>query len=152
MSNIDVTVKKDRDLMRFVYRIERRNREYGNWRQTYIDCLGMCQFPLGDGVICGDTEDLEFHEIYLDGCVGKGYVTQVVLLCNYHHWSIHGEKWVNKRGYPSMLQYDIALEMAISGGYQNWLEKFNLKERRVKYDLEVDTRSDKTDLDSSKNS
>lgn len=143
---------KGRDLKQYNDRIGKRTQRHPEWRQTYIDCTGMCQFPIEEGIICAELEGLEFHEVYILDDKNNLIRIYEVLLCNYHHWSIHGAKWVNERHYPSMLQFDIQLEIETYGSYQNWLKEFNLIDRRVDYDLEIDTKGHPTDLNDSQDS
>lgn len=141
-----------KELKRYRDRVKHRKFRHNNWRQVYVDCCGMCQFPVGDDAVCSETDSLEFHEIYGEAKNGEVKLQQRVLLCNYHHYSIHGEKWVNERHYPSMLQFDVELEILACGSYRDWLDYFNLIDRKVDYDLSVDTTQNKTDINDSKDS
>jgi len=142
----------DAPIVRYLDRVRRREERHGNWRQIYLDCLGMCQFPLEEGIICGETEGLEFHEQFGEAKGEELKLQQRVLLCNYHHWSVHGQKWVNQRHYPSMLQTDVDIEVKLCGSFPNWIEHYNLIERRVDYDFEEDTTKLANDLDDSESS
>lgn len=152
MNRTQVRSTSDPDLIRYLYRIEKREERHGNWRQIYLDCMGMCQYPVEEGVPCGETDSLEFHEQFGEAKNGEVKPQQRVLLCNYHHWSIHGEKWVNKRHYPSMLQTDVAIEIKLCGSLADWVAKYNLVEREMVYDFTHDSQADKADLDNSENS
>lgn len=142
----------DSVVMRYLRRVERRAERHGNWRQVYLDCMGMCQYPVEEGVVCGELDSLEFHEQFGESKKGELKLQQRVLLCNYHHWSIHGEKWCNKRHYPSMLQTDVQVEIKLCGSLANWIEHYNLIERRVEYDFANDSQKDKSDLNDSQDS
>ena len=138
---IPAFVKNDVDLLRFLGRIEKRNQRYPDWRQVYYDCAGMCRYPIdNNGTICGHTEDLEFHE-----CWGDTDLKYIVLVCNYHHFSIH-QGIVNPRHYKSKLQLDVELEMKLAGGLSEWQNKFNVIFREVSYDFENDTGKHKDDI------
>lgn len=138
-------VKKDIDLMRFINRIEKRTSRYPNWRQVYWDCNGMCQYPVENG-ICGEMKGIEYHEIYNS----DGDVSQIVLLCNYHHNSIHNGI-VNERRYQSMSARDIEIEMMLSGNADEWKKKFNIIDRSVTYDFEIESKQLAVDLEFSEN-
>ena len=64
-----------------------RTGRHGNWRQTYVDCMGVCVARTGDGSVCGETRALELHELF--GENGRGSTSpkfQIrILLCNRHH-------------------------------------------------------------------
>ena len=152
MTSIRSASTKDPDLVRYLDRLRWRDKRHGNWRQVYLDCQGMCQFQVADGIPCGELEGLEFHEIFGEVKGGELKFQQRMLVCNYHHWSIHGQKWVNVRRFPSMLQADVQLEMLLVGSLADWIEKYNLVEREVKYDKEDYYQGDKSDLDNSENS
>jgi len=142
----------DPPVTRYIARVEKRAKRHGNWRQVYLDCLGMCQFPIEEGVICGELEGLEFHEQFGEEKGEEVKLQLRVLLCNYHHWSVHGEKWVNKRHYPSMLQTDVNIEIKLCGSLADWVEHYGLIERRVEYDFTHDSQKDKSDLNDSQDS
>jgi hypothetical protein len=123
------TDKKVRDRNRI------RTKRYGNWRQHYCDSNGMCQGSdfVGsefDGAIyqkCGETETLEFHEIY----DAEGKVIKVQLLCLRHHdlASEHQSNVTiphNARHYPSMLQEEVDREIAECGGVEWWKLRYCL--------------------------
>jgi len=123
-----------KELEQYRARTRQRDHRHPNWRQVYLDCNGMCQFPVREGVVCGEVDGLEYHEIYREVKENELRPQQRVLLCNYHHRSVHGEKWVNERHYPSMLQFDISFEISLCGGLQAWIARFGLIEREVNYD------------------
>lgn len=139
-------VRHDDDLIRFIHRIANRNKRYPNWRQVYYECMGICQYPIID-TVCGATESLEFHEVYKE----NGQVFCIVLLCNYHHFSVH-QGIVNPRRFPSMLQIDIDIEMKLAGGLIEWKKKFNIIEKETDYDFKMDTGKNKDDFQPSENS
>lgn len=146
MSKVRSRGTKDPDLLRFMDRVEKREQRHGNWRQVYVDCMGMCQYPIESLGICGELDGLEFHEQFGEDKKREGKFPKRVLLCNYHHWSVHGEKWVNKRFYPSMLQIDVRIEMLLAGGYREWLTKYNLIEREVDNVIKMDSKKYSSDL------
>lgn len=117
---------KDREAQRAFWRRTYRRRRHGNWRQVYVDCDGMCQFPVNGGV-CGAVDDLEFHEQF--GENGDGRMQQRILYCNSHHDEVHNDVTINERHYPTMLQADVGAEIEDAGGYRAWLDKFGLKEK-----------------------
>lgn len=136
----------DIDLQRFIVRGEHREKRHGNWRQVFLDCSGLCVYEVEPDVTCSELDGLEFHEIFRETKKGENKFQQRVLLCNYHHWSVHGEKWVNVRHYPSMLQTDVTIELYLCGGLVEWIAKFNLIDRRVKHDIKMQLQGDKSDL------
>jgi len=140
-------VRSDIDLLRFFSRIEKRTERYPNWRQVFLDCFGMCQYPINDEQICGNPDTLEFHESYDD----EGTVIQTVLVCNYHHFSIH-QGIVNPRHYPSRLQIDVEVEIKLAGGLSEWQKKFNLIERKVEFDFTNNNRNSALDFKFSEDS
>ena len=98
-----------------------REKRHPNWRQTYINANGMC-------VNCSEVEGLEFHEPFGEDHNGDGKMQVRSLLCNSCHYDehIHEGYSVNRRPYPSMLQEDVAWEMAKYGGVDNWEKAFGL--------------------------
>lgn len=111
-------------------RCQIRLSRHGNWRQWYVRCDGMCQYTMEDGGICGEAEGLEFHELFGEAKNGELKLQERQLLCNPHHQDVHPALNFKSRYYPSCLQQDITLEVTICGGYQNWLQYFNLDEHR----------------------
>lgn len=103
-----------------------RTRRHGNWRQIYIDCDGMCQGAIEDGTICGEQDTLEFHEMFGEDRNGEGKMQLRILLCNGCHRLQPHHHCVNPRRYPSMLQDDIAFEIAREGSIDGWMERYNL--------------------------
>ena len=138
--------KNDIDIMRFLNRIAKRNERYPEWRQVFLDCYGMCQYPIDDHV-CGDTDTLEFHESY----DSNDKIYQIVLVCNYHHYSIH-QGIVNPRHYKSKLQLDVDIEMKLAGGLVKWIIKYNLIERKVEFDFTNNNRNSALDFQFSEDS
>ncbi len=139
-------------IVRYLYRVKDRNQRHGNWRQVYLDCEGSCQYPIEEGAPCGELETLEFHAQFGEAKDEELKLQQRVLLCNYHHWSIHGEKWVNKRHGPSMLQADVNAEILLCGSLANWIEYYNLIERSIEHDFEEDISRLASDLNLSEDS
>ena len=119
---------KNKQRRLLVKRACNRNHRHGNWRQTYIDCNGMCQFPVNGGV-CGAIEFLEFHEPFGEINGEEVKFQQRVLLCPDHHAEIEGlevQELIRNQWQGSMLQQDVALEILLSGGYQQWLDRYGL--------------------------
>ncbi|MBA7625499.1 hypothetical protein ES703_32929 [subsurface metagenome] len=106
----------------------KRTYRHGPWRQTYVDCNGMCQYPVNGG-ICGNLEFLEFHEPFGEINGQDMKFQQRVLLCPDHHAELEGEnvrEMVKNQWQGSMLQNDVAMEILLCGGYQQWLDRYNL--------------------------
>jgi len=113
---------KDYEMELRYNRCRNRTIRYGNWRQIYVNCNGVC-------VECGDTEELEFHE-KCKGCESR----DIVLLCPRCHQKARehrGYVTINPRHYASRLQEDVAWEIADCGSRKAWMEKYNLTEREV---------------------
>ena len=111
-----------------------RTDRHGNWRQTFIDCAGMCQARMPSGEICGATDLLEFREPFgeyknhRDGNQSKLQLR--VLLCfNCHKAYHHGTAHLNERRYAPKLQEDVAYEIARAGNIKAWMKKYNLLDR-----------------------
>ena len=130
----------DSDLVKYLTRIRRRTERHGNWRQVYLDCSGMCQYQVEDGIICGEVDTLEFHEIFGEAKNGESKFQQRVLICNYHHHDVHNGRFVNIRRFPSMLQFDVDLELKLAGSLANWIKKYKLIERSNSYDIKSNNR------------
>jgi len=109
-----------------------RTHRHGNWRQTYIDCFGMCIAQVnGSGFPCGATESLELHEEWgesKDSVSGK--FQRRMLLCNFHHSLVddrcHQSSFVLWQPKPSRLQEDVTLEIMLAGSVKAWAEKWGL--------------------------
>jgi len=119
---------KDLDWRKFSTRMSLRNMRHPNWRQAYIDCDGVCQFPDEETGVCGSIGHLEFHEPF--GEVKKGRDShpkfqQRILLCRIHHGQVHNRE-LFKRRYYSRLVEDVQIEIARDGGLQNWMKKHGL--------------------------
>ncbi len=114
-----------------------RKVRHGNWRQTYIDCMGMCIARVnGDDLPCGAVDHLELHEMWGEnGDPAKGKFQQRILLCNVHHSLLedkcHQTEFILWQHNPSRLAVDVALEMLLVGGYQKWVEKWKLDDGRA---------------------
>jgi len=93
-----------------------RTWRYGNWRQIYHDCLGMCQE-------CGAVDCLEIHEI-TDGIS----VIWWILLCVDCHSKL--EHQGPNRRYLSKLSEDISEEILEYGGLENWKKAFRIREKK----------------------
>lgn len=107
-------------------RCSMRKTRHGDWRQTYIDCDGMCQGMLEDGTVCGEQDTLEFHEQFGEDRKGEGKMQLRILLCNLCHSLQPLHHCVNPRRYPSMLQSDVAYEIAREGSVEAWMKRYNL--------------------------
>ena len=108
-----------------------RTNRHGNWRQTYIDCLGMCIGQRIPGVPCGETEGLELHEEWGEG---NGKFQRRMLLCNNCHAlledRVHNYELIKAQYRVSMLQDDVQLEMLLAGSLAKWVEKYKLDDSR----------------------
>lgn len=110
-----------------------RARNHGDFRQVYIDNGGMCQALLNSGDICGSIESLEFHAP-LGEQNGNGFKHRTIL-CSYCHCYVddaahrHACTRIGRNGQYSLLSEDIAYEIALCGGFDKWLVKFNLVNR-----------------------
>lgn len=114
-----------------------RTYRHGSWRQTYLDCLGMCVARVnGDTSPCGVVDGLELHEVWGENGdpTTTGKFQQRVLLCNLHHAlvddRVHQVEFILWQYRPSLLQEDVHLEVLVGGGYQSWLEKWGLDDSR----------------------
>lgn len=117
----------DRNQKRYHDRVYTRDKRHPGWRQVYVDCQGMCQGIHDDGEICGDTDGLEYHEIFGEDHNGDGRMQQRILLCNLCHSLEHQKRnFVQERHYPSMLQQDISYEIEQAGSVQLWVDKYEL--------------------------
>lgn len=111
-----------------------RKFRHGNWRQTFIDCGGMCVARHDkDSLPCGERDFLEFHETWGENHdKDKTKFTKRILLCNYHHSLIdgHNKELIKFQFKLSMLQQDINQEIESSGGYRGWVKRFQLDDSR----------------------
>lgn len=118
-----------------------RTRRHGNWRQTYVDCMGMCCAQVkednGEYYPCGQTEQLELHDQWGENhsSNGQGKFQKRFLICNHHHAIIddraHPTSLIEMQFHMSRLQEDVQLEMLLAGGYQKWVEKYHLDDSRA---------------------
>ncbi len=114
-----------------------RTCRHGNWRQTYIDCLGMCIAHVNsDSLPCGEVEGLELHEVWGENSdADKGKFQQRVLMCNLHHAlledRVHQAEFMLWQYRPSVLQVDVQLEIILAGGYDGWVKKWKLDDSRT---------------------
>lgn len=112
-----------------------RTRAYGNWRQIYVGCNGVCQgiVPIDgnclaqDLVICGETENLEFHEIWDE----NGRRKEIRLLCIRCHDNAAEHRsnvtiTCKSRHYPSKLQEDVDREIRECGSLEAWMGKYSI--------------------------
>lgn len=109
-----------------------RSLRHGNWRQTYVDCCGMCIARVNGSVLpCGETDTLELHEIFGENRDSLVYRFQMrVILCNHHHALVedkaHQFSFIANRHRRSILSDDVDLEIFRAGGVKQWAEKWNL--------------------------
>ncbi len=115
-----------------------RTRRHGGWRQTYIDCAGMCIARVnGSEFPCGAVDGLELHEVWGENGVSHKNVKfqQRILLCNMHHSLLedrcHHTEFILWQYRSSRLADDIALEIGFEGGYLRWIEKWRLDDNRT---------------------
>lgn len=124
------------DMRRFQNRMAKRTFKHGNWRQTVINCGGMCITKMDDGLPCGAVDGLEFHEPFGEDHIGWGIFQSRVLLCYLHHNDEHERLGFRHNGHgapdecikPSRLMADVDIEMMMCGGYDRWLKKFKLQD------------------------
>ena len=117
---------KDHEVQLIYLRNQARTRRYGDWRQIYVSCDGMCGGLREDGSICGELEDLEFHDEF-----GKSGFKLVRLLCLRCHQKVHGKRiTLNPRHYHSRLQEDVEREIKECGSYKAWKSKYHLVDGR----------------------
>lgn len=128
---------KDPALRRLHNRGAVRTFRHGNWRQVYIDCMGMCVAKVnGGGTICGDIHYLELHETFGENGHRSDPKFQIrILVCNFHHALIedhgHQASFMFEQYRPSMLAEDIAREIALAGGYDKWVARWKLDDSRA---------------------
>ena len=128
---------KNAERASLVHRGATRTFRHGNWRQTYIDCGGMCIARVNsDELPCGAVDSLELHEIWGEnGNLTMGKFQQRVLLCNLHHSLLedrgHQAAFILWQYRPSRLSDDVYLEILLSGGYQKWLAKWRLDDSQA---------------------
>lgn len=144
--------KNSAEYLRWYERMRNRSRRHGkDWRQIFIDCGGMCIYPEDDGLPCGSTVNLEFHEVFMEiknpdkqkrtTRAIQSKMQQRILLCPYHHNIEHGKDNITggNGGYSiephrnpnkSMLAEDVDIDILLSGGYQEWLNKYNIDDTR----------------------
>lgn len=113
-----------------------RSGRHGNWRQTYIDCAGVCVARNGSGGVCGEVEGLEFHEIFGENGHRNDPKFQIrVLLCNHHHSLIedrtHQSYFISSCYRHSVLGADVQREIEYAGGYDRWIARWNLDDSRA---------------------
>jgi len=113
-----------------------RTNRHGNWRQTYVDCQGMCIAMVnGDAEPCGSVDGLELHDIFGEnGHRNDPKFQQRILLCNFHHAMLedrgHQASLILDQYKPSRLAEDVELEIFVEGGYQKWVAKWGLDDSR----------------------
>ena len=120
-----------------VTRGNRRTQRHGNWRQTYIDCGGMCIAEIGDKAEpCGAVDFLELHEIWGENHDPDrtGKFQHRVLLCNTHHAMIedkcHQYTFIKGQYQQSVLSTDVDLEILLAGNTDKWAERYKLDMKR----------------------
>jgi len=112
---------------KFQNRMAKRAFRHGkNWRQTFVDCGGMC-------IRCYNHKgsSLEFHEPFGEDNIGWGIMQARVLFCNTCHSEEHGRQFFDGDGYvqPSQLATDVDIEIQMEGGYDNWIKNHGLIDR-----------------------
>ena len=109
---------------KFQNRIASRNHKHGkNWRQTFVDCGGMC-------LTCWAVDTLEFHEPFGEDKYGWGMLQARILLCHDCHNEEHDEIFGGDRSIkPSHLARDINIELILEGGYDDWIKNHKLIDR-----------------------
>ena len=108
----------------FQNRNAKRAHKHGkNWRQVFVNCGGMC-------LKCFAVDTLEFHEPFGEDKLGWGILQSRVILCHDCHMGIEHQDMFNGMRYirPSQLSDDVAIEIMVAGGYDNWIKKFNLED------------------------
>ena len=118
---------------KFQNRMAKRSYKHGkNWRQVFVDCAGMCISKDEEGMPCGHTDGLQFHEPFGEDRLGWGILQARVLLCTHHHTLEHerlfggeGDNWFI---HPSCLDEDMDIEIQLHGGYDQWIKDFNLQD------------------------
>lgn len=128
-------VYKDPEMRRMVHRGNIRTFRHGNWRQTYIDCMGVCVAKVNGGRVCGEVEHLEFHECFGENGQRNDPKFQVrVLICPFHHSLVddhyHQSSFISTQPNPSRLAEDVDTEMRLVGGYDGWIKKYKLDDSR----------------------
>ena len=122
---------KNKDRQSLFTRGTTRTSKHDNWRQTYIDCAGMCVGQRIPGVPCGETEGLELHEEWGEGL---GKFQRRMLLCNDCHAlvedRVHQFELIKAQYQPSVLQRDVQLEVLLAGSYLKWVKKHKLDDSR----------------------
>ena len=112
---------------KFQSRMAKRAFRHGkNWRQTFVDCGGMC-------LNCRAVDTLEFHEPFGEDKFGWGKFQSRILLCNNchteeHYGEIGGDSNTNV-GKPSTLSEDVSIEIIMEGRYNNWIKNHGLIDR-----------------------
>lgn len=118
---------RNRELRKYTNRCHHRKKRHGaNWRQFFENSLGMCTYQLADGSYCGCIFYLEFHAPF--GEISPFNVR--VLRCVEHHAEEHAGI-VNERPQVNLLQEDISFEIWRCGGYEGWLEHYDITRRAV---------------------
>lgn len=127
---------KDPELRSLYNRGSVRTYRHGNWRQTYIDCMGMCVARVnGDATPCGDIHGLELHETFGENGHCNDPKFQIrILMCNFHHALVedrgHQASFILEQYKPSRLPEDVSREIEIAGGYARWVERWKLDDSR----------------------
>jgi len=130
-----VSAYKDPELRRMSHRCSVRKHRHGNWRQTYIDCAGICVARVNGGEVCGAVRGLELHEQFGENGQRNDPRFQVrMLLCNFHHAMVddhyHQSSFISDQPNPSLLAEDVSKEIELAGSYKDWLEKYKLDDSR----------------------
>jgi len=86
----------------------------------------MCIWKV-NGHPCGEVVGLQFHEPFGEDKLGWGIFQSRVLLCPAHHDIAERQFFHDNRfSWPSKVMEDVAFEMLMLGGYDKWVEEFNL--------------------------
>lgn len=108
---------------KFQKRLSMRTLRHGNWRQTFVDCGGMC-------LNCYNVISLELHEPWGENKTGWAMFQFRILLCHdchndVHDGLFHGERYIR----VSLLAEDVNIEILMEGGYDNWIKNHGLMDR-----------------------
>ena len=123
---------KDPERQKLSTRGATRTYRHGNWRQTYIDCMGICVAKVnGSESPCGDVFGLELHEIFGENGHRNDPKFQIrVLLCNFHHALVedrcHQASFILDNYRCSVLAEDVSREIQLAGGLEAWAKRWNL--------------------------
>lgn len=111
-------------VLKFRTRLANRTFRHGNWRQTFVDCGGMC-------IKCYNynSGSLELHEPFGEDHFGWGMMQSRILLCAVCHNEEHMGGFQDVNTKASQLAIDVDIEIELYGGYDNWIKRFGLIDR-----------------------